>query len=377
MIYLPLLWVVVGRPEPHLMHMFSRVDFPVICEKHQLLIDSDTREDVRLYLRDGFDEIGAKFLGVQGGLWPSAEDFEKVLKIADGLFALASAMMNYVGDVTYANPAKRLRDLMAFMEPADHLAIDNPLATLDLLYSRILAGIPPTLVPIAKLLLFHIRNRPIPGYVLCDTASITFDTCDSAIQEASIKGITVYHASFYDYLNSSERSGRFYIQADDISVDHLKIVLFWCQNIWKAHASDGSPETSIIPQLIWPSAERSERVTTGIDTITHLWSFQLWAMTSTVPPELALDLLSLIDNFDFRYMPLERPRPYHFLNCVNWLFTTQRQSSPRTPVLRAHPLHNLDQTLLDSLAGKLKPGFVMKPMVFPVRSSKFPHPAPE
>ncbi|KAF5343120.1 hypothetical protein D9756_011641 [Leucocoprinus leucothites] len=138
---LPLLWVVVGRPEPHLMHMFSRVDFPVICEKHQLLIDSDTREDVRLYLRDGFDEIGAKFLGVQGGLWPSAEDFEKVLKIADGLFALASAMMNYVGDVTYANPAKRLRDLMAFMEPADHLAIDNPLATLDLLYSRILAGI--------------------------------------------------------------------------------------------------------------------------------------------------------------------------------------------------------------------------------------------
>jgi hypothetical protein len=111
---LPILWLIVSRPEPHLRYLFTRVDHPAECNKHQLSIDAETREDVGRFVRDRLNEIGAKYLGAAAGMWPASHYFDRLVKIADGLFALATAMLNYIGDVTFANPAKRLHDLLAF-----------------------------------------------------------------------------------------------------------------------------------------------------------------------------------------------------------------------------------------------------------------------
>jgi hypothetical protein len=150
-----------NRQDQLLIYMFTRADFPVKCNKHQLSIDADTRRDVRCYVRDRLNDIGAKHLGVATGTWPASHHFDRLVKIDDGLFALATAMLNYVGDVTFASPARCLRVLLAFITRADDFAVDNPLKTLDLLYSRILEGVPPAELPVTKLLLYAAFFPPV------------------------------------------------------------------------------------------------------------------------------------------------------------------------------------------------------------------------
>jgi hypothetical protein len=250
---LPLLWLIVSRPEPHLTYMFTRIDFPVKCNKHQLRIDADTRQDVRRYVRDRLNEIGAKFLGAAAGTWPSSNDFDRLVEIADGLFALATAMLNYIGDATFANPVKRLRDLLAFIERADDLAVDNPLRTLDLLYSRILADVPPSEWPVTKLLLYVafscsdslkdtqglanlLRLEENEFYAAVRYLHAVIDV--PSAEDAAKRLPQMYHTSFLDYLTRSHRSGSFSLGTSE-HTEHQKLILFWHRTIWNAHVSDG------------------------------------------------------------------------------------------------------------------------------------------
>jgi hypothetical protein len=250
---LPLLWLIVTRPEPHLTYMFRRVDFPVKCNKHQLSIDADTRTDVRRYVRDRLNEIGVKYLGAAAGTWPASHCFDRLVEIADGLFALVTAMLNYIGDATFTNPVKHLRDLLAFIESADDLAVDNPLKTLDLLYSRILADVPPSEWPATKLVLFsafchpgqlkdtqalanflRLEQNELYGVVRYLHAVINVPSAEDAAKRLP----QMYHTSFKDYLTNSHRSGSFAFGTSEYT-EHYKLVLFWRQTIWNAHISDG------------------------------------------------------------------------------------------------------------------------------------------
>ncbi|KXN91945.1 hypothetical protein AN958_11005 [Leucoagaricus sp. SymC.cos] len=149
---LPFLWLICSRPDPHLMYIFSR---SIECNRHQLSIDTETRKDAEKYLRDGFTSIQQKFFGTSGGDWPSPDHFQKILDITDGLFVLGHAILGYIGNPTFQNPTQRLLDFLAFMEHADRIATDNPLETLDLLYSRILMDISPVVMPTTRRILQH------------------------------------------------------------------------------------------------------------------------------------------------------------------------------------------------------------------------------
>jgi hypothetical protein len=263
---LPLLWFIVGRPEPHLTYMFTRVDFPVKCDKHQLRIDANTRKDVQHYIRGRLNEIGAKFLYAGEGTWPSLDHFKRLVEIADGLFALATAMLNYIGDATFANPAQRLLDLLAFIKRADALAVDNPLKTLDLLYSRILADVPPSILPVTKLMLYltfgpYSGMRPTDALGLASFARLDQTMYYVAVRhlhavidvpppgEAANRLPKMYHTSFKDYLTNYHRSGSFCLGTSEETA-FWKLILFWCQIIWNSYASDGA---SAISLLIEPS----------------------------------------------------------------------------------------------------------------------------
>lgn len=138
---LPLLWLVCSRPEPHLKHIFSRPDYGIGCLREELLIDAGTRDDVDLYLRDGFAKLRADFREVVNLHWPSNSQFERISKITSGLFVLASTIMKYLGDPVYANPNARLTSLLEFMFNAHKIGIKNPLKALDLFYSNILSSV--------------------------------------------------------------------------------------------------------------------------------------------------------------------------------------------------------------------------------------------
>jgi hypothetical protein len=148
-----------------------------------------------------------------------------------------------------------------FIERADDLAVDNPLKTLDLLYSRILADVPQSEWPATKLLLyvafchserledteglanfFRLEQNEFYATVRYLHAVVDVPSAEDAAKRLP----QMYHTSFKDYLSNSHRSGSFAFGTNEETA-HRKLVLFWQQTIWNAHISDG--EWTITLQL--------------------------------------------------------------------------------------------------------------------------------
>jgi hypothetical protein len=339
----------------------------VKCNKHQLSIDAATRTDVRRYVRDRLNEIGAKYLGAAAGTWPALHHFDRLVEIADGLFALATAMVNYIGDATFANPVKRLRDLLAFIERADDLAVDNPLKTLDLLYSRILAHVPPSEWPVTKLLLYvafrhsqglkdtqglanFLRLEQNEFYAAVRYLHAVIDV--PSAEDAAKRLPQMYHTSFLDYLANSHRSGSFSFGNKE-DMERRTLILFWRQSIWNAHVSDGECtitltsrafftksldlwkwekdlKPSILSHLSWTSADHAERLALQLNAHA-LHYFSVWTYLTQFPLEVPQSFYPLMEAFDFRYMPIRHA--HNFLNALNLFFAWQQVSAGRAAFL--------------------------------------------
>lgn len=240
---LPFRWLICSRPEPHLEYIFSRSDSAIDCQKHRLLIDADTKVDVSKFLCDGFDAIRTRFWGNSSPEWPSPEQLTRVIEIVDGLFALGDTVLKYIGKHQYANPAQRLVDFLAYMQHADCVAMDNPLETLDLLYSQILRDIPEDIWPTTKQILqlefgLHHSERPsaqtTANFLRIDqtTYFATLRMLHSVLEipspvDAASTGLQAFHASFGDYLANSNRSGKYHIGESEARLDNGELGLFW------------------------------------------------------------------------------------------------------------------------------------------------------
>ncbi|KAJ3576876.1 hypothetical protein NP233_g107 [Leucocoprinus birnbaumii] len=113
---LPLIWLACSRPEARLQHTFTRI---INCERIQLIVDDECRNDVDRYLRDGFFEIQLKYN--IGPSWPSQEPYAAVSAGGDGHFIFAATALGFTGDDDYANPPERLDHLIAFLERVELL----------------------------------------------------------------------------------------------------------------------------------------------------------------------------------------------------------------------------------------------------------------
>lgn len=241
---LPLLWLICSRPEPHLKYIFSRADFAIDCDREKLLIDADTRDDVGRYLRDGFKDIRARFWDVTDASWPSDTQLNKVEDISSGLFVLAFTILGYVGDPEHADPIKRLAEFLTFMENGGRVGADNPLETLDLLYSRILSKIPQEVFPVTRRILCfctysRLRAKPFTAQALCNLLNLEqreFYTSLRALhslieipspEAAATVSLKMYHTSFKDYLESSTRSGRFFVSEQEACFESSSLGLLW------------------------------------------------------------------------------------------------------------------------------------------------------
>ncbi|KAJ3555930.1 hypothetical protein NP233_g12094 [Leucocoprinus birnbaumii] len=149
----PILWVIASRPEPHIRNAFSRQRVLPTFLKESIPIDSDEAcGDVERYLRNSFDEICENYPECfpPQAQWPSEKKFLKLCAIASGHFALAATVVRFVEDPDCGNPVARFEEALAAVARPSLSQIrdtNNPLATLDALYTRIFSAIPKDVLP--------------------------------------------------------------------------------------------------------------------------------------------------------------------------------------------------------------------------------------
>ncbi|EKM75047.1 hypothetical protein AGABI1DRAFT_132666 [Agaricus bisporus var. burnettii JB137-S8] len=225
---LPLRWLIFSRPEAHLKNTFSRMSE---CGREELIIDRECWENVERYVKDRLIEIKATYNDIIPADWPPQNKLEELLDAVSGLFIFASTCLNYIDDPEEADPSSQLDSLLSFVRRSQGVVSRNPLAALDLLYSRFLQGIPPNVFETTWMILAYMCHRSkLDGHHLLASAQalcnfLRLDQHDfykaarglySAISvpgpgNAAKNQLQFYHASFHDFLLDSHRSGNFVI----------------------------------------------------------------------------------------------------------------------------------------------------------------------
>ncbi|KAF7777662.1 hypothetical protein Agabi119p4_3734 [Agaricus bisporus var. burnettii] len=379
---LPLLWLIASRPEPHLQYIFSRADFAIDCKKEFLIIDADTRNDVDRYLRDSLIDIRTRFPLVTDAAWPSEAQSRRLEDFASGLFALAATIVRYVSDITYGDPVRRLTDFLAFMTNANHVTTTNPLQTLDLLYSQILSEIPENVYPVTRRILsFYqlLTKKLLSIQRICNFLCIDKHEFYNALNKlhalfdipppdrAARANLRVHHTSFYDYLHSSFRSGRFHIDLRGLVVDYMKTTLFWYKNIVEdpCYISDGSfmvvAQSATLSGLKWASNDSEEDLTASqaILLTVHAGTWSYFMALSDDDPDLK-ETLNQLEDLDFRYMLVSKDDNGKFAKFTEWLFSR----GPHNTLLHTEPQDELEVTLLNKVVREV--GRRMEPVTLPM-----------
>ncbi|KAF7760578.1 hypothetical protein Agabi119p4_11254 [Agaricus bisporus var. burnettii] len=223
----PVVWIVASRPEPHIMSFFSQPKIALAYEKEEILVDSNrAREDVERYLREMLKEVQLGSISLKRlSRWPSEDDFLKVAKAADGLFAYAATVVRYISDPTYGDPVSQLADVLEIIDTGTRKAVpgkDHPLARLDALYARILSKIPSdVMVNTRKLLILRFDEYwgDASFQFHCNMLGMAENVAYGATQllsaiasvpgpaEAATHRLELFHKSFEDYLKDFDRSG--------------------------------------------------------------------------------------------------------------------------------------------------------------------------
>jgi hypothetical protein len=226
--YLPLRFLVASRPEPHIRDIFAG---PCLKRCHHPLNLEQSFEDIHKYLVDEFTRIHTEHHETMATVphpWPAAQVIWRLVDKSSGYFIYASTVIKFIDDKNF-RPTERLEIIMGVAEPDS----ESPFSSLDQLYTQILVNVPQTIRPqllriltiiVAKLDLKvpHIERllELKPGDV-----QLALRGLHSIVRMNGPRPITVYHASFLDFLDSPTRSGMFYVgpqQRTDLACHILK-----------------------------------------------------------------------------------------------------------------------------------------------------------
>lgn len=253
----PFIWVIASRPEGNLKKAWLQVQRQFhgrISELWELVIpvNSDqATQDVELYLHKQFEYIRINYSElIPGGIWPSESDFLRIARKSSGLFVFASTVTRYISD---EDPVSRLRYIISLIIRIEKLSTapdDNPLHTMDLLYSSIMSDIPKRQLPVINSLIGyrHLLNvvvarhstwedrRKMKLVETCNILGLQQNEAYAALRQlqsvlsypspenAHENGIEFFHTSFLDFLLDKSRSQTFHIDLDLVVTD-----------IWRAY----------------------------------------------------------------------------------------------------------------------------------------------
>ncbi|EKM75522.1 hypothetical protein AGABI1DRAFT_123180 [Agaricus bisporus var. burnettii JB137-S8] len=240
---LPLRWLILSRPEAHLKYAFSKF---TDCGREELIIDAACRDDVEKYTRERITQIKDKFRKFTPTDWPPTNQLKELLDTVSGLFIFASTCLNYIGDPKETNPQSQLNSLLAFLRRSPGVMSRNPLAALDLLYSRILANIPFTVFKETRQVLAYMSYRRYVSkrhifnstQALCNFLRLKRSDFYKAVdglhpvmsiaepEDAAQSPLQFYHASFQDFLLDTNRSGKFAIDEKEAIVYMTQLCIY-------------------------------------------------------------------------------------------------------------------------------------------------------
>ncbi|GLB38197.1 hypothetical protein LshimejAT787_0500620 [Lyophyllum shimeji] len=287
---LPLSFLIVSRPEPHISKTFAQQP-----QAHHSLAVGQTRQadlDVKDFLQSEFDRIRKSY--EQSGWtfpdrWPTESDLQLLVMRSGGYFIYPKTVLNFIaahvdGDIDkdvgedadkdvdeeYFSPLTRLRRVVRGVS-AD--VGKNPFSNLDILYQRILSG--SLRRPVNRVDLLRIL-----GYILAQPPSQSRDIVLTPLVIAAVLNLTVQkvlpvlqrlhsilrigsgatspgslpgtlqpqspieglHVSFADFLSDPKRAGEFSLDSQQIHSDIARGCLEYLKET--VHRTDIAPQGS-------------------------------------------------------------------------------------------------------------------------------------
>ncbi|RDB16298.1 hypothetical protein Hypma_003084 [Hypsizygus marmoreus] len=290
---LPLSFLIVSRPEPHITTAFTRSIG--IRAMVSLYGEWSAVADIQFYLKKGFEDIRnsdkhACIMSSVSKPWPDLDVIENLVERSSGYFIYASTVLKYV-DADGFSPLRRLDEVLEVTT-----STSSPFAELDNLYAHILLSWrnPDVLKAILAYIMvllhaqdgLHFATTPLieavlqfpPGEVVLAVRHLhslfrigTGDPPRSRAQTAqapifvdfltsisvrsnaidyhqklanndheqlSRDGIHILHASFPDFLFDEERAGNFFIDLDE-SNENIFLACLDIFSNWEYKDTDG------------------------------------------------------------------------------------------------------------------------------------------
>ena len=220
---LPLRFLIGSRPEPHIRDSFDQASLCTVTRRVVLDMTFDPGRDIRVFLKDGFEKICAKnsILSHVEKPWPEEGVIDLLVQRSSGQFIYAATVIKLVG-ADFCSPRKQLALVLT--------PVHTALSDLDQLYTQILSVYPSAvnIVQVLGIITASGSNSPeviedILGMeegelklVLSGLLSL-MDWNGERLHEGVISYVIPHfaHASFYDYLIDSSRSGPFHVNLEE------------------------------------------------------------------------------------------------------------------------------------------------------------------
>ena len=233
--HLPLKFLIVSRPEPHIRHMFSANAAMVQVSKQLSLYGGlSASHDVRKFLSSEFERIASSekhqaTMQFVPRPWPSDEAIQELVQRSEGYFIYAFTAIKFI-DEEYFSSVDRLDQVLGLSEPSSTV-----FAELDKLYTQILSSCTdsallkrilgfvvftaffPTVSQIEVIL--NVR----PGKVLLTLRGMhSLFTFHGPSWNCTIVPV---HASFGDFIQDEDRSKTYHINSNDWYKNILRDIL--------------------------------------------------------------------------------------------------------------------------------------------------------
>ncbi|KAJ3569460.1 hypothetical protein NP233_g5040 [Leucocoprinus birnbaumii] len=365
-------WLLTSRPEPDLKVAFSNVDCKTICRQEKLAVeDSEAQRDARRILDAGFAEIRRRYPDQLADDWPAEDEVCFIAHKALGHLGFASFVLRFIGDIQYDDPAGQLEVCLKFLKHAGTTDNLNPLHLLDALYTQILSDIPLNILPTTRRILGFIlfSGQSLEAGCLANFLGLSRASFYRALQRLhSVVVIppasnvwrdhmSIYHASFSDYLKDPIRSEKFCL---DEGTTHLDIVIAGLK--WLPASSH---EATRVEQPAWIPPTASYR--SMLDTLSRVSLNSCWKSCLCVPRgALTAQLVKALGDFDFKFDYYTRYLWYRkqlmdFVNFIQWLsslnlpgeplLTVDRWSTKEEPKSKKHvTIHHVTMQAQDFVA---------------------------
>lgn len=331
---IPLRFVIVSRPEPQIEESFGHLagTFRSISlgNPHHI---SQVNDDIRAYLRHGFNQIYQKRELITEQFWPTEDIISTLVNKAGGAFIYASTVLKYVDDDDF-HPKERLEEIL------DTPRGLMPFAELDHLYCRILGACPDTkrllqVLTISCICTNNISNRA-PKDASCSLCArdiefllqlppgvvvMTLRRMRSILRISEQTHISFYHKSFVDFLHNRERAGRFFIDIEGGNAFVTLKLLVFLRSPAGAHRPDFALRAPRVKFRLPGSKTVLMQDLSLADYAEQNWYKHMIASGGCDTHPYRLDLLEEVSkmlDFNPLFTPIELPCTYELLLFLQW-----------------------------------------------------------